>query len=57
MMYVPYFGQNLESKKKVVGILAHVCLKMLAGLAAGPTGSLCGAIPGSGLDSEFPASL
>ena len=23
-MYLPYFGQDLESKKKVVGILAHV---------------------------------
>ena len=26
-MYLPYFGQNLESKKKVVGILAHVWLQ------------------------------
>ena len=25
MMYLPYFGQDLESKKNVVGILAHVC--------------------------------
>ena len=27
MMYPPYFGQGLESKKKkkVIGILAHVC--------------------------------
>ena len=24
MMYLPYFGQDLESKKRVVGILAHV---------------------------------
>ena len=23
-MYLPYFGQDLESKKKVFGILAHV---------------------------------
>ena len=23
-MYLPYFGQDLESKKKVIGILAHV---------------------------------
>ena len=26
-MYLPYFGQDLESKKKVVGILAHVWLQ------------------------------
>ena len=26
-MYLPYFGKDLESKKKVVGILAHVCLE------------------------------
>ena len=25
MMYRPYFGQDLESKKMVVWILAHVC--------------------------------
>ena len=25
MMYLPYFGQGLELKKMVVGILAHVC--------------------------------
>ena len=25
-MYLPYFGQYLESKKRVAGILAHVCL-------------------------------
>ena len=25
MMYLPYFGQELESKKKVVGTLADVC--------------------------------
>ena len=25
-MYLPYFGQDLESTKKAVGILAHVCL-------------------------------
>ena len=31
-MYLPYFGQDLESKKKVVGILAHVWLR--AGLFA-----------------------
>ena len=24
-MYLPYFGQDLELKKKVIGILAHVC--------------------------------
>ena len=24
MMYFPYFGQDLESKKEAVGILAHV---------------------------------
>ena len=24
-MYLPYFGQDLESDKKVVGILVHVC--------------------------------
>ena len=27
-MYLPYFGQDLESKKKVVGILAHVWLEL-----------------------------
>ena len=26
-MYLPYFGQDLESKKKVDGILAHVCMQ------------------------------
>ena len=25
-MYLHYFGQNLESKKKVTGIMAHVCM-------------------------------
>ena len=25
-IYLPYFGQDLEPKKTVVGILAHVCL-------------------------------
>ena len=25
-MYLPYFGQDLESKKKMAGILAHVCI-------------------------------
>ena len=25
-MYPIYFGQDLESKKKIVGILAHVCM-------------------------------
>ena len=26
--YIPYFGQDLGSNKKAVGILAHVWLKM-----------------------------
>ena len=28
-MHLPYFGQDLESKIKVVGILAHVCFPLL----------------------------
>ena len=31
-MYLPYFGQDLESKKKVVGILAQVCNESLTPL-------------------------
>ena len=27
-MYLPYFGQLLESKKKVVGVLAHHSLNL-----------------------------
>ena len=24
-MQLPYFGENLDSKERVIGILAHVC--------------------------------
>ena len=41
-MYLPYFGQDVESKKNVVGILAHVWnqlsvfnCQLLTGLDAG----------------------
>ena len=32
MMQLPYFGQDLDSKKKVVGILVHVCGKDMPGI-------------------------
>ena len=31
MVHLPYFGPDLESKKKVIGILAHVCLEASGG--------------------------
>ena len=38
-MYLPYFGQNLDSKKKTVGILAYVWLRARRsfGVAVGGT--------------------
>ena len=35
MMYPPYFGQDLEPKKMVVGILAHACLRSYDGTRGG----------------------
>ena len=29
MMYLPYFDQDLESKKRVVGILVHVWSRVI----------------------------
>ena len=39
--YLPFIGKDLESKKKVIGILAHVCWGVVIEIGRDKGGSIC----------------